>query len=368
MHERSEKQLKQDPTIPSAERIVDAHPHSIIGVEELTHIRERIRESTAEREGRGHVEAATRNRHACQWAFAELQSYIAYKAKLSGVWRRQSGCRPHQPGMPHVVAAPSEPENRTRRGLLFMCQKCHYTLHADLVGASNVPFRTLVVRQDWMSTGVLSVRPDVSCDEAKAARLQRYAELRWSLDTSPSSLDIGSLTVVRSITIVAFPVAYRTNTCGDLNKDAIGQQVTLAGWVNRRRDHGGLVFLDIRDRYGLTQVICDPERSPEAHRIASDFRSEYVVQMGHRCGSPGGTENPSLSTGDIEVAAKHIEILNPSRTTPFPITDTIRGPIPAPQVSLPRLAPSDHAQDMVLRHRVVKVMRDYLDERGFLEI
>ena len=78
---------------------------------------------------------------------------------------------------------------------------------------------------------------------------------------------------------MAYAVHYRTHTCGDLNKDAIGQQVTLAGWVNRRRDHGGLVFLDIRDRYGITQVICDPERSAEAHRVASEVRSEYVVQV-----------------------------------------------------------------------------------------
>src|SRR5437667_9667201 len=120
--------------------------------------------------------------------------------------------------------------------------------------------------------------------------------------------------------IVAYAVHYRTHTCGDLNKEAIGLQVTLAGWVNRRRDHGGLVFLDIRDRYGITQVICDPERSPEAHRVASELRSEYVVQVSgtvvHRL---PGTENPNLSTGSIEVVAEHVEILNPSRTTPFPI-------------------------------------------------
>ena len=78
---------------------------------------------------------------------------------------------------------------------------------------------------------------------------------------------------------MVFEVHYRTHTCGDLNKDHIGQQVTLAGWVNRRRDHGGLVFLDIRDRYGITQVICDPDRSPGAHSIASELRSEYVVQL-----------------------------------------------------------------------------------------
>src|SRR5436309_14976065 len=124
--------------------------------------------------------------------------------------------------------------------------------------------------------------------------------------------------------IVAYAVHYRTHTCGDLNKDAIGQQVTLAGWVNRRRDHGGLIFLDIRDRYGITQVICDPERSPEAHRVASELRSEYVVQVaGTVVPRLPGTENPNLATGAIEVAASHIELLNPSRTTPFPISATI---------------------------------------------
>ena len=124
---------------------------------------------------------------------------------------------------------------------------------------------------------------------------------------------------------MAYAVHYRTHTCGDLNKDAIGQQVTLAGWVNRRRDHGGLVFLDIRDRYGITQVTCDPERSAEAHRVASEVRSEYVVQVsGKVVPRLAGAENPNLSTGAIEVAAEHIEILSPSRTTPFPIRDDIQ--------------------------------------------
>ena len=169
---------------------------------------------------------------------------------------------------------------------------------------------------------------------------------------------------------MAFPVHYRTNTCGDLNKDAIGQQVTLAGWVNRRRDHGGLVFLDMRDRYGLTQVICDPERSVEAHRIASELRSEYVVQIrGTVVARLAGTENPNLSTGDIEVAAEHIEILNPSRTTPFPITDTIQvdESLRLKYRYLDLRRPTMR-ENMVLRHRVVKVMRDYLDKHNFLEI
>jgi aspartyl-tRNA synthetase len=169
---------------------------------------------------------------------------------------------------------------------------------------------------------------------------------------------------------VAFAVHYRTHTCGDLNKDAIGQQVTLAGWVNRRRDHGGLVFLDIRDRYGITQVICDPERSAEAHRIASEVRSEYVVQVsGTVVPRLAGTENLNLSTGAIEVAAEHIEILNPSRTTPFPISDNIQvdESLRLKYRYLDLRRPSIR-ENVILRHRVVKAMRDYLDERGFLEI
>jgi aspartyl-tRNA synthetase len=170
--------------------------------------------------------------------------------------------------------------------------------------------------------------------------------------------------------IVAYAVHYRTHTCGDLNKDAIGQQVTLAGWVNRRRDHGGLVFLDIRDRYGITQVICDPERSAEAHRVAAEVRSEYVVQVsGKVVPRLPGTENPNLSTGAIEVAAEHIEILSPSRTTPFPIRDDIQVDeslrLKYRYLDLRRPSMRDN---MILRHRVVKAMRDYLDERGFLEI
>ncbi|GAC1380752.1 MAG: aspartate--tRNA ligase [Ktedonobacteraceae bacterium] len=169
---------------------------------------------------------------------------------------------------------------------------------------------------------------------------------------------------------MVFAVHYRTHTCGDLNKDAIGQHVTLAGWVNRRRDHGGLVFLDMRDRYGITQVICDPERSPEAHLVASQLRSEYVVQIsGTVVARLVGTENPNLSTGAIEVAAERIEILNASRTTPFPIADNITVDealrLKYRYLDLRRPTMRDN---IVLRHRVVKAMRDYLDERGFLEI
>jgi aspartyl-tRNA synthetase len=170
---------------------------------------------------------------------------------------------------------------------------------------------------------------------------------------------------------VGFEVHYRTVTCGELTAEAVGRQVTLAGWVNRRRDHGGLIFLDLRDRYGITQIICDPERSPGAHRAAAELRSEFVVQVegtvAHRL---PGTENPLLSTGAIEVIAQRIEILNPARTTPFPITneasqvdESLRLKYRYLDLRRPKMR-----DNIILRHRVVKVMRDYLDERGFLEI
>ncbi|HKV56707.1 MAG TPA: aspartate--tRNA ligase [Ktedonobacteraceae bacterium] len=169
---------------------------------------------------------------------------------------------------------------------------------------------------------------------------------------------------------MAFEAYFRTHTCGELSAANIGQQVTLAGWVNRRRDHGGLVFLDLRDRYGITQVICDPERSPEAHHIASELRSEFVAQVtGTVVPRLPGTENPNLKTGAIEVAADSVVILNPSRTTPFPISDTISVDeslrLKYRYLDLRRPKMRDN---IILRHRVVKVIRDYLDERGFLEI
>ncbi len=169
---------------------------------------------------------------------------------------------------------------------------------------------------------------------------------------------------------MAFEVSFRTNTCGELTAKDVDKQVTLAGWINRRRDHGGLIFLDLRDRYGLTQVICDPERSPEAHKIASEIRSEYVVQVqGRVVRRLAGTENANLTTGEIEVAAEAITILNAARTTPFPISDAIEVDeslrLKYRYLDLRRPA---MRENIVLRHRVVKAMRDYLDNRGFLEI
>jgi aspartyl-tRNA synthetase len=170
---------------------------------------------------------------------------------------------------------------------------------------------------------------------------------------------------------VGFAVHYRSVTCGELTLDNVGQQVKLAGWVNRRRDHGGLIFLDVRDRYGITQVICDPERSPDAHRIAVELRSEYVIQVvGTVTRRLPGTENPHLSTGAIEVIAQQIELLNPSRTTPFPVSNESIQVDEALRLKYRYLdlRRSKLRDNMILRHRIVKAMRDYLDDRGFLEI
>jgi putative transposase len=176
-----ERRLKQDRNHLISRRIVDAHPHSLIGLEDLTHIRDRIRRQHGKTASKKQRRA---NRHASQWAFAQLHGYIAYKATLTGSMAIKVDANYTSKACP--MCGYTSDMNRPHNGLLFVCQSCQYTLHADLVGARNVALRTLLVRQDWTSTGILSVRPDVSSDEAKAARLLRYAELRWSLDTNPA--------------------------------------------------------------------------------------------------------------------------------------------------------------------------------------
>ena len=175
-----ERRLKQDANHVVAKRIVDQHPHSLIGLEQLTDIRER----TKRRRGKkGSLKQRQANAAYSKWAFAELHGMIAYKALLAGSMAIKVDAHYTSQACPrcgHASAA-----NRPNKGLLFVCQHCHYTLHADLVGARNITMRTLLVRQDWARTGVLSVRPDVSDAEAKAARLARYAELRWGPATSP---------------------------------------------------------------------------------------------------------------------------------------------------------------------------------------
>src|SRR5713101_6114719 len=176
-----ERRLKQDANHVVSTRIVDQHPHSLIGLENLIDIRERTKRKRGKKAS---LKQRRANAAYSKWSFAELQSMIAYKALLHESMAIKVDA--HYTSKACPVCGHTCDANRPNKGLLFVCQNCHYTLHADLVGARNITMRTLLIRQDWVRTGQLSIAPDVSDAEAKAARLQRYAELRWSLDTSPA--------------------------------------------------------------------------------------------------------------------------------------------------------------------------------------
>ena len=175
-----ERRLKLNTNHAIAKHILDTHPHACIGLEALSGIRDRTK--------RKHGKKATKrqhraNRHASKWAFSELHGLLTYKAALAGSLCIKVDADYTSQTCPRCGF--TSRENRPQHGLLFLCQQCHYTLHADLVGARNIALRTLVIRHDWMATGQLSDAPDVTDHEAKAARLSRYAELRWSPATSP---------------------------------------------------------------------------------------------------------------------------------------------------------------------------------------
>jgi aspartyl-tRNA synthetase len=159
-------------------------------------------------------------------------------------------------------------------------------------------------------------------------------------------------------------------TCGALRLEDIGKEIELRGWVNRRRDLGGLIFIDLRDRFGLTQVVFSPEVDPEAHQAASDVRNEYVLEVqGYVRERPKGTRNPKLPTGDIEVEAHRVEVLNPSKTPPFEITQSaeIDEPVRLRHRYLD-LRRSRLQANLILRHAVIREMREYLSDRGFIEV
>jgi len=170
-----------------------------------------------------------------------------------------------------------------------------------------------------------------------------------------------------------FPTALRDATCGELRASDEGRRVVLTGWAARRRDYGKLIFIDLRDRYGVTQVVVDGERSPEAAgalAVAAEVKAEYVLRVeGLVARRLPGKENPALATGEVEVEAHAIEILNPSKDLPFPITDRVD----ADEGLRLRYRYLDIRRDkmrdlVVLRHRAVKFIRDYLDSRGFVEV
>jgi len=162
---------------------------------------------------------------------------------------------------------------------------------------------------------------------------------------------------------------YRTHNCNSLRKTDIGSEVTLAGWVNVTRDHGGVIFIDLRDREGLTQVVFRPEENAQLAKQAHTLRSEDVIQVsGSVAARLPGTENPNLATGDIEIIPSDLKILNRADTLPFPLdaepqNEDLRMTHRYFDLRRPRLA-----RNLRLRHRVAKATRDYLDSQGYVEV
>jgi aspartyl-tRNA synthetase len=164
---------------------------------------------------------------------------------------------------------------------------------------------------------------------------------------------------------------YNTHTCGELRAVHANQQVTLAGWVHRRRDHGGVIFLDLRDRYGICQVTVNPNLSRETLEAVSNVRMEWVLQItGVVQKRPPGMENPRMPTGEVEVIAESIEVLNPARTLPFMVSG--ENDLPDENTRLRYryldLRRERMTRNLILRHKVVKFMRDFLDEKRFIEV
>ncbi len=158
--------------------------------------------------------------------------------------------------------------------------------------------------------------------------------------------------------------------CGDLQLEKAGQTVTLAGWVHRRRDHGALIFLDLRDRSGIVQITCDKETNPAAHEVLSGVRAEYVVQVtGVVKPRPEGLTNPNMPTGEIEVVATAAQVLNEAKTPPFYINEDVEIDealrLKYRYLDLRRPAMQ---KNIILRHNVVSLIRNFLSSRGFLEI
>ncbi len=162
----------------------------------------------------------------------------------------------------------------------------------------------------------------------------------------------------------------KTINCGDLGPEHVGEKVTLAGWVHRRRNHGALIFIDLRDRQGVAQVVFNPETAPEAHETAGSFRGEWVVQIqGEVAPRPEGTENPNIPTGAIEVVATGATVLNESLTPPFYVNEESEvDELVRLQYRYIDLRRASMRDTLILRHRVVKFIRDFLDKRDFLEV
>ena len=160
----------------------------------------------------------------------------------------------------------------------------------------------------------------------------------------------------------------RTNYCGLINEQYLGQTVTLCGWVNRRRDHGGVIFIDLRDREGYVQVVCDPDR-PEMFKIAEDLRNEFCIQVtGLVRARPEGTTNDAITTGKIEVLCHELTVLNPSITPAFQLDDDNLSETTRLTHRVLDLRRPYMQNNLMLRYRVAMEVRKFLDEHGFIDV
>jgi aspartyl-tRNA synthetase len=163
-------------------------------------------------------------------------------------------------------------------------------------------------------------------------------------------------------------MSMRTNYCGLIDRKYLGQSVSICGWVHRRRDHGGVIFIDLRDREGLVQVVCDPDRA-ETFQVANSLRNEFVVRIeGQVRERPAGTVNSNLVSGEIEVLATGMEVLNASQTPPFMMDDEQLSENVRLQYRFLDLRRPQMQKNMRLRHQAARAVRNYLDDNGFIDI
>ena len=163
-------------------------------------------------------------------------------------------------------------------------------------------------------------------------------------------------------------MSMRTNYCGLIDRKYLGQTISLCGWVHRRRDHGGVIFIDLRDREGLVQIVCDPDRA-ETFKVADSLRNEFVVRVeGKVRERPAGTVNSNLVSGEIEVLATGMEVLNASQTPPFMMDDEQLSENVRLQYRFLDLRRPQMQKHMRLRHQAARAVRNYLDDNGFIDI
>ena len=162
----------------------------------------------------------------------------------------------------------------------------------------------------------------------------------------------------------------KTISCGDVRAEHIDKTVTLAGWVHRRRDHGGLIFIDLRDREGIVQVVFNPDNAQDIHAIAETLRNEWVVQVtGTVTARPEGTENPNMATGEVEVSTEQVRVLNESKTPPFYINEESEvDELIRMKYRFLDLRRQSMRDTLIMRHEVVRYIRNFLSDRGFLEV